>query len=62
MDRTWATFKMYLRAIAIVIVIVIAMAIAIVIVIAIAIAMTFVEIQKIFEQLFATLSGKFKSA
>lgn len=30
--------------------------------IAIAIAMTFVEIQKIFEQLFATLPGKFKSA
>ena len=26
------------------------------------IAMTFVEIQKIFEQLFVTLSGKFKSA
>ena len=64
MGRTWATFKMYLRAIAIAIgiAIVIAMAIAIVIAIAIGIAMTFVEIQKIFEQLFATLSGKFKSA
>ena len=31
-------------------------------VIAIGIAMIFVEIQKIFEQLFITLSGKFKSA
>ena len=41
---------MYLRAIAIAIVIVIG------------IGMIFVEIQKIFEQLFATLSGKFKSA
>ena len=30
--------------------------------IAIAAAMTFVEIQKIFEQLFVTLPGKFKSA
>ena len=62
MDRTWATFKMYLRAIAIAIVIVIAMAIAIVIAIAIGIAMIFVEIQKKFEQLFVTLPGKFKSA
>jgi len=34
----------------------------IVIAIAIAAAMTFLEIQKIFEQLFVTLSGKFKSA
>jgi len=34
----------------------------IVIGIAIAIAMIFVEIQKIFEQLFVTLPGKFKSA
>ena len=50
MDRTWATFKMYLRFI------------AIAIAIAIGIAMIFVEIQKIFEQLFVTLSGKFKSA
>ena len=50
MDRTWATFKMYLRFI------------AIAIAIAIGIAMTFVEIQKIFEQLFVTLPGKFKSA
>ena len=58
MSRTWATFKMYLRAIAIAI----AIAIANAIVIAIGIAMTFVEIQKIFEQLFATLPGKFKSA
>ena len=33
-----------------------------VIAIAIAIAMIFVEIQKIFEQLFVTLPGKFKSA
>lgn len=47
---------MYLRAIAI------AIAIAMAIVIAIGIAMIFVEIQKIFEQLFITLSGKFKSA
>jgi len=39
---------MYLRVIAIVIVI--------------GIAMTFVEIQKIFVQLFITLSGKFESA
>ena len=46
MSRTWATFKMYLRVIAI----------------AIGIAMIFVEIQKIFEQLFATLPGKLKSA
>ncbi len=30
--------------------------------IAIAAAMTFVKIQKIFDQLFATLPGKFKSA
>jgi len=30
--------------------------------IAIAIAMTFVELQKIFEQLFVTLPGKFKLA
>ena len=43
---------MYLRVIAI----------AIAMVIAIGIAMIFVEIQKIFEQLFVTLSGKFKSA
>ena len=45
---------MYLRVIVI--------AIAIAIVIGIAIAMIFVEIQKLFEQLFVTLSGKFKSA
>ena len=45
---------MYLRVIVIVIVIVIA--------IAIGIAMIFVEIQKIFVQLFVTLPGKFKSA
>ena len=45
---------MYLRFIAIPIPIAIA--------IAIAIAMIFVEIQKIFEQLFVTLPGKFKSA
>ena len=45
---------MYLRVIVIVI--------AIAIVIGIAIAMIFVEIQKKFEQLFVTLSGKFKSA
>lgn len=45
---------MYLRVIVIVI--------AIATVIAIGIAMIFVEIQKIFEQLFVTLSGKFKSA
>jgi len=32
------------------------------IVIAIGIAMTLIEIQKKFEQLFVTLSGKFKSA
>jgi len=37
---------MYLRAIAVVI----------------ATAMTFIESQKIFDQLFVTLSGKFKSA
>ena len=43
---------MYLRAIAI----------AIVIVIGIGIGMIFVEIQKIFVQLFVTLPGKFKSA
>ena len=36
--------------------------IAIAIVIVIGIAMIFVEIQKIFEQLFATLPGKLKSA
>jgi hypothetical protein len=35
---------------------------AIAIAIVIGIAMTFVEIQKIFERLFVTLSGKFKSA
>ena len=52
MSRTWATFKMYLRVIAI----------AIAIGIGIGIAMTFVEIQKIFEQLFVTLPWKFKSA
>ena len=40
------TLEPHLRAIAIVI----------------GIAMTFVKIQKIFEQLFVTLSGKFKSA
>lgn len=51
---------MYLRFIAIAIAIAIAIVIAIVI--AIGIAMTFVEIQKIFEQLFVTLPGKFKSA
>ena len=43
---------MYLRAIAI----------AIAMAIAIGIAMTFVEIQKIFEQLFVTPPGKLKSA
>ena len=43
---------MYLRAIAI----------AIAIVIVIGIGMIFVEIQKIFVQLFVTLPGKFKSA
>ena len=37
-------------------------AIAIAIAIAIATAMAFIEIQKIFEQLFATLPGNFKSA
>ena len=45
---------MYLRVIVIVI--------AIAIVIGIAIAMIFVEIQKLFERLFVTLPGKFKSA
>lgn len=45
---------MYLRVIVIVI--------AIAIVIGIAIAMIFVEIQKLFEQLFVTLPEKFKSA
>lgn len=47
---------MYLRFIAIAIAIVNAIGIVV------GIAMTFVEIQKIFERLFVTLPGKFKSA